>query len=148
MGLDMYLDREIYIGNEFKKPEEQVDIKVFGVNKAKVVSITERVGSWRKANAIHAWFVTNVQDGYDKCQRRYYVEVEKLKELLGLVESVLADHSLAEEKLPTQSGFFFGCVDYDEHYFKNLEDTKNILNDAIADRIGNHTESFYYYASW
>lgn len=31
-------------------------------------SIAEDVGYWRKANAIHAWFVKNVQGGVDNCQ--------------------------------------------------------------------------------
>jgi len=101
---------------------------------------------WRKANAIHHWFVENVQDGKDECQRSY-VSVEQLQELLELVEEVLTDHSLAEEKLPCVGGFFFGGTDYDEYYFKDLQDTKQILNDAIANSIANGGE-FYYQASW
>ena len=26
-----------------------------------------QIASWRKANAIHKWFVDNVQDGVDDC---------------------------------------------------------------------------------
>jgi hypothetical protein len=151
MGLDMYLDKENYVKNwNFQKPEEQHEITikkggkpVENIDPAKVKFIVEEVGYWRKANTIHNWFVDNVQGGKDECQRSY-VEREQLRELLELVEKVLKDHSLAPELLPTQSGFFFGSTDYDEWYFKDLEDTKGILEKALADENGD----YYYHASW
>lgn len=44
--------------------------------------------------------------------------------------------------LPTRDGFFFGGTEYDEYYFKDLEDTKDILERAIAD--GGH----FRYGCW
>ena len=44
MGLDMYLSGKNSDGS------------------------TTEVAYWRKANAIHRWFVNNVQDGIDECQ--------------------------------------------------------------------------------
>ena len=38
---------------------------------------------WRKANAIHKWFVENVQEGVDDCGE-YEVTVEQLTELRDL----------------------------------------------------------------
>ena len=152
MGLDMYLDKENYVKNwDHQKPEERHEITVKkggkvveGIDPAKIKFIVEEVGYWRKANAIHAWFVENVQDGKDECQRSY-VGREQLAELRKIVESVLADHSLAAKLLPSKSGFFFGSTDYDEWYFKDLEDTKKILTD-ILNEVG--YGNYYYHASW
>ena len=143
MGLDMYLDREIYIGNDYKEEKDQVVIDVPGVNQSKVSAIIEHVGYWRKANAVHKWFVDNVQNGTDDCGR-YYVSQENLKDLLELVNKVLNDKSLAGEALPSESGFFFGSTDLDEWYFEGLEDTKKIIEDALKD----DNFSYYYHSSW
>jgi hypothetical protein len=103
----------------------------------------EKVGQWRKANAIHKWFVENVQSGDDNCAY-YYVDQSQLKNLLDLVEMVLADHSKAEDLLPTAIGFFFGDTGYDESYFENLEETRQILNAALRD----DTAEYQYHSSW
>ena len=39
------------------------------------------MGYWRKANAVHNWFVDNVQDGNDGC-KHYWVSKEDLQKLL------------------------------------------------------------------
>jgi len=94
MGLDMYLEKDIYVGANFKHREVKGIIqleaggKPLNINLEKVTSITEQVAYWRKANAIHAWFVENVQDGVDECQRTY-VSREDLEELLDVVTRVL-----------------------------------------------------------
>jgi len=152
MGLDMYLDKETYVKNwNFQKPEEKHEITikkggevVKNIDPTKIKDIIEEVGYWRKANAIHKWFVDNVQGGVDECQRSY-VSREKLKELSEVVNKILEDHSLAETLLPTQSGFFFGSTAYDEWYFKDLEETKEILTNALSD---GSEASFYYHSSW
>ena len=48
----------------------------------------------------------------------------------------------AEELLPCTSGFFFGGVEYDEWYFKDLEDTIAIINSL------NEEGDYYYKSSW
>jgi len=129
MGLDMYLDKVIFVGAEFdhRKVDAVVDIKIgdkiVKVNPSKISTIHERACYWRKANAIHKWFVDNVQGGDDNCGT-YWVSIEHLEHLLGIVNEVLEDHSKAEELLPTEGGFFFGDTAYDEWYFEGLEYTK------------------------
>ncbi len=148
MGLDMYLTKRVYVGAEYehRNVKGTIDISVEGkklpVNFNKVSEIIERAGYWRKANHIHAWFVKNVQDGKDDCGE-YYVSEENMQELLDTVNQVLANHDLAEELLPTQSGFFFGGTSYDEYYFSDLEDTKEILEEALKS-----SGDFYYHSSW
>ncbi len=142
MGLDMSLYKKHYVQIEERPALEITGVKNH-IDTSKVMFILEDFGYWRKANAIHSWFVTNVQDGDDNCGT-YYVSREQLAELLATVNDVLADHSKAPELLPTQSGFFFGSTDYDNFYFSDLEDTKNILTEALKD-----TEADYeYQSSW
>lgn len=95
MGLDMYLNKRTYIGAEYKHrevvmPNLKITIgdKVVNINPTKVSSIEERAGYWRKANAIHKWFVDNVQDGVDECQETE-VDKPKLAELLVLCRKVV-----------------------------------------------------------
>ena len=71
------------------------------------------VAYWRKANAIHKWFVDNCGGGEDECQQMW-VSAEKLELLIHTCSKILLDHSLAEKLLPTKDGFFFGGTEYDE----------------------------------
>ena len=149
MGLDVYLINKKYIGANYEhnkitgKIELFQDGKLININLDRVIYIEEEIGSWRKANAIHNWFVDNVQDGKDNCEY-HYVSDEKLEELLNIVNQILNDHDLAEELLPTQNGFFFGSTDYDEWYFEDLKDTKEILEKALKEEYGD----IYYLSSW
>jgi hypothetical protein len=67
-----------------------------------------------------------------------------LQELLDLCKIVQADHSKAEELLPSASGFFFGGTDYDEWYYNDIENTISVLEDALEDKNG----EYYYTSSW
>lgn len=177
MGLDMYLRRKTYIGNNYKEPEKQVKIDVPGITQEKVTYVEEEAGYWRKANHIHQWFVDNVQDGEDNCGD-YYVSKEQLQELLNTVNKVLdaselvdgtinagyslkpdgekiyhtqegkiiKDPTVAKELLPTQEGFFFGGTDYDEYYYENLLETKEMLEEIIAREPDEG--DYYYHSSW
>lgn len=104
-----------------------------------------QVGYWRKANQVHKYFVDKCAGGKDECQDTY-VERDHLEDLLWRCETVMKDHSRAEELLPAQSGFFFGSTEYDEWYYQDLEHTipllKKILKDAPKEW------EFEYRASW
>lgn len=126
MGLDMYLTAR-RSGMETVEEEEQ------------------EVGYWRKANAIHGWFVENVQDGQDNCND-YDVTREQLVELLYAVNTVLSDLSKAKVLLPARQGFFFGSYDYDDWYIENLNDTVKIIDKALSLMDEGWTVS--YYSSW
>lgn len=58
---------------------------------------------------------------------------------------VLADPAVAQELLPTASGFFFGGSEYDSYYYDDLKSTV-----AQIDRVLGMPEDFYfeYRASW
>jgi hypothetical protein len=95
------------------------------------LSVSVQAMYWRKVNAIHGWFVRNVQDGEDDCGS-YEVSREQLAELRTACERVLSDHSLAEELLPPTEGFFFGAYELDEWFFVSLEETKKALDKILS----------------
>jgi hypothetical protein len=158
MGLDMYFTASRSLSN-WVDDEKELKTKISKVTEDlfdwEVQEVRYQVGYWRKANAIHNWFVENVQDGEDDC-KLYYVGEESIKELFDTVCQVLEDHSKAEELLPPQSGFFFGSTEINEDYFQDLEHTKEIL-EPIVQSFKEHEEGksntihryeFYYQSSW
>ena len=50
--------------------------------------IFEQVGYWRKANAVHKWFVDNVQDGRDDGEE-YELDFRQLEELKEICLDIL-----------------------------------------------------------
>lgn len=175
MGLDMYLAKKRYIGNKYRKPEEQVKVEGAGIKQERVTEITEDVAYWRKANAIHKWFVDNVQHGVDDCGH-HPVSREQLKSLSKLCQTVLASSHLVEGKvmngkryengqwvaimedgktvenadsakllLPTTEGFFFGGTDYDEWYIDSLQKTVEQIEAVLAE---DDTDDYEYQSSW
>lgn len=74
---------------------------------------------FRKVNFLFAYF-----ENAGKMIDQYYAFVDKedVEDIISRCERVLADHSLATELLPTQSGFFFGSTDYDDYYFEDVKD--------------------------
>jgi len=137
----MYLTAKKYLYSDERKDKVQ---ELFSEIKCKVTTIEFELIYWRKANAIHKWFVDNVQEGNDDC-KNYYVADEQLRKLLNLIEKVLKNRELAGELLPTQKGFFFGGEEYDEYYWGELERTQKELNNLL---ISGMEESFYYQSSW
>lgn len=97
MGLDMYLTKRTYVKNwEHMAPDERHEIIVrrggkerTDIKPERISEIVEDVAYWRKANAIHKWFVEWVQDGEDNCGE-YLVTVEQLSTLVSLCKQVLA----------------------------------------------------------
>ena len=99
------------------------------------------VAYWRKANAIHGWFVDNIQDGVDD-QNEYYVSKEKLEELLNLCKKInemivlnekggVKNIGEIEELLPVCEGFFFGDYSYSSWYVDDIKDTIEQLTKVL-----------------
>lgn len=148
MGLDMNLVAKRYL-SEYNPGDAELRQGImdlnFGVGYLEPTEVSFRVMYWRKANAIHRWFVNNIQVGVDNCAE-YYVSKEDLIALRDICVEVLADNTKAETLLPTQTGFFFGNPEFDEWYFKDLQYTVNCLNklfDMDTDNL-----DFYYSSSW
>ena len=160
MGLDQYLSAKKYLSpaersglesnEQFQGVLKTVGAETYVRTDYPSAEVTVSVGYWRKANAIHQWFVDNCQGGIDDC-RSVPVGREQLDELKKICESVTMDKGLldtdetAREMLPTQSGFFFGGTDYDEHYYKDLINTIEIVKACLE----MPTEwEFTYQSSW
>jgi hypothetical protein len=189
MGLDMYLSKRHYVQNwEHNGPEKQhkITVEIGGkkhphINTSKITYIIEQCAYWRKANAIHDWFVQNCQNGNDECQESP-VSIEQLQELYDACVLVrdnsklkpaklkngytigkdgekvydyidgqtIEDPSVAQDLLPSASGFFFGSTDYDEYYLQDINSTIEMLKPEIEAKYekGFYKPEYYYRASW
>ncbi len=178
----MYLTKKTDVKKwEFKKPEEQYTVVITkgngcsNIKEDRIVSIVEDVAYWRKANAIHNWFVENVQQNEDDCEEYALIE-EDMIALRDLCRQVLAasklipgkvstgytfdgdkkvhsfkdgqvieDSSVAEELLPTAGGFFFGQTSYDEDYYEDIRYTEETLTKLLEE---GGEGCYYYQSSW
>jgi hypothetical protein len=153
MGLDMYLYKKHYVKNwdwmadhekhtiSIKKGKKKLD----HIKPERISHVVELVGEWRKFNALHKWFVDNVQEGVDDC-RETYVDESDLKMLLETLNYVLDNKDTAEDILPTAQGFFFGNDEMDNNYWNNIKFTIIWLKDLLEE--DNKGASFYYRSSW
>ena len=154
MGLDMYFSAKKYMSKYFDKADVERIEKIndiFGVTGIEdedygAQEVIFRVAYWRKANAIHKWFVDNCQDGRDECQETW-VSREQMQQLIDLCKEVLADRNKADQLLPTAQGFFFGGTTYDEWYERDLEYTVERFEKILADPAFAKSD-FYYQSSW
>jgi len=148
VGLDMYLMGKKYVSEYTDKENyEKINSIDVGQKDYKINHIVVEVMYWRKANAIHDWFVREVQAGVDECQESP-VSASKLKELRDLCREVMADKKKANLILPTKSGFFFGDTSYDEWYFMHIENTEKQLTEILEDKNFLNIWEFYYQSSW
>lgn len=126
MGLDMYLDK--IVKNKSEEGEKELMY-------------------WRKANAIHRWFVENVQGGEDNCEP-HLVTLKQLRELRTICYDILATPNAASELLPTQSGFFFGPTEYDEYYYHDLKVTAKALDEFFEELKEGEEPIVIYRSCW
>ena len=132
---------------EDAKLRELVSAIDFGFS-GEVEQISFEAMYWRKANAIHRWFVNKIQDGVDNCAE-YSVDTETLAELRDICKQVLIDPSKADVLLPTQSGFFFGSTEVDEWYLEQLKYTVERLTEILElPEVKTCKINFYYSSSW
>lgn len=121
------------------------------------------VAYWRKANAVHDWFVTNVQFGEDDCGY-YPVQLSQLGQLRDTIDGVLGDFDTnrvdvndpdfvvpndlrvrALDALPPKDGFFFGGQEVDAWYLRDLVYTKSVVDEVLNTiRYG----QYIYHSSW
>lgn len=186
MGLDMYLQKHSYVKNweHMDKSElHTVTVKLGGKNrpdiKPKRVSyVIEEIAYWRKFNALHGWFVTNLANQVDDC-KEIYVSEENLKELHELlmkvqetlnnaktvetvhkdwngndytVESFDCENELNELGFVPTEGFFFGGQNIDSYFKNNVDNTVKVFEEILAEIEENKknglSSEYYYRASW
>ena len=163
MGLDMYLYRREYVGGWNWKDEDSKErdlyntvMEHFGLDRVESsphVNIDICVAYWRKANAIHGWFVRECGGGVDECQD-IYVSREQLVTLRDKADAMLRVPANFRENVAEKSGlqptggFFFGSYDYDEWYIEDMKNTVTQLDKVLAAFPEDSWGSFIYKASW
>ena len=147
MGLDMYLSGKKYISewNDADTVLAESLKNTVGKTPGRVKYLVTEAGYWRKANAIHAWFVKHVQGGKDECVE-HSVSRAQLQELMETCLKVQDDNTLASELLPRGDGFFFGGASYDEYYFKDIDNTVKQLTPLLMEKWADW--DFAYQSSW
>ena len=156
MGLDMYLYRKEYVSTfawtQDEKAVKEANLHSVIANHFNVdpnmggIYVDYCVAYWRKANAIHGWFV-NLDGGRDECQP-INVSLDQLKELRDLANSVVLTPAMAGDILPPQEGFFFGSSDIDEWYISDMKNTVDMLDKIISSVSPEDYPTFFYQASW
>lgn len=160
IGLDMYLENHVYIsGWGHSSSEEQkayealltlTEMQEFATDSSPGAYVHINIAYWRKANAIHGWFVNNVQDGKDECQESYVTRDQILELRQACTEALHAynhgDKERCMELLPPTPGFFFGAYDLDDYYKQDLKDTIEQLDRVL--KIPDKKWSVHYRASW
>ena len=173
MGLDMYLrQREYYSSHTFMREEDKEKfnrlaecVKATPTAESPSITVDTTVAYWRKANAIHGWFVRELADGVDHCQE---IEVSRgqLQSLLAQCKAVKATMDRGKEAsgkltipeednpIPPTAGFFFGNTDDAEYYYEDLVDTIKKLETVLEntepkpDAEPWDMPTFIYQASW
>lgn len=108
--------------------------------------IMQQVADWRKANAIHQWFVENVQDGEDDCRFHREVTEDDLEELLDICKTVLQSCVLVDGKLKN------GKYIENGKWVTNYIDGKVVENTSTAEELLPTQGGFFFgdtdYTEW
>jgi hypothetical protein len=155
MGLDMFLTARTSISNWTHSKPEQHDLYqnvVSGLalgaddldGDFPIIRVEVPVAYWRKAHQIHDWFVENNQDGVDNCGE-YYVSRVSLEALHLLCNQVLEKPELAPEILPL--GYSPAVDNYDEWYFDQITNTRDMLR-KVLDNFKFNEYDLFYSSSW
>lgn len=148
MGLDMYLTRKFYVQNwDHMSDAEKHTITILKGGEPSAIPVdricyieTEEI-YWRKANAIHNWFVQNVQDGVDECQTSY-VSRETLQELLDQVTLVLESSEVVDG--PVANGATVEKVDGEVVAIPNIGRGKVLKDTAVAEEVLPTSRGFFF----
>ena len=149
MGLDMYLESEAYVSKYFgpDASEEQRVARLGTVlelcdelhlpvedRELGGISICTHAGYWRKANAIHAWFVRECQNGVDECQRTY-VELDKLEELREACTKIIESAKVNDAE-PTHVGdIWHKGEDGEVVHTPVVEGVQHLLDTSLAEEL-------------
>jgi hypothetical protein len=109
----------------------------------------EKLGTLRKANAIHAFVEDNCYTGDGDMNCEYIpMKVEDLENLLDRCIEVINNPSEGPNLLPTRGGFFFGSTEYDEYYLEDIQSTADIVAKILSQKEDGYLPHPVYYHSW
>lgn len=151
MGLDMYLSRELYLGDDDdvqkiivkKKTHKGETTKVF--ERPQGATLTQEVAYWRKTNMVHRYLTDPNNSGIfcvdGDMRTEFDVEVlrdlrhqcQKVLKVAGLKDDVIVNADKVADLLPTKSGYFFGSISYDKGYLEAVKYTVEQLDRVLAE---------------
>lgn len=102
--------------------------------------IYEQVAYWRKANAVHKWFVDHVQDGEDDCEYHKEVTKKDLIELRDICREILENAVLVNGKV--KNGYKIGK---NGEEIPNWQDGKYVANPEVCAKLP--TESGFFFGN-
>jgi hypothetical protein len=112
------------------------------------IRVKVQIAYWRKANAIHNWFVRTIGNGVDDCEE-IDVSTAALQHLYDLCKKQSRNPTkpLPGDPLAPTAGFFFGSTERDDGYVSDLADTVRQI-EGILDNPDLADANFTYRASW
>lgn len=124
--------------------------KMTNVNEVNSTGASAEFAYWRKFNALHGYFVRyyNVEN----CEELILTKemVADLKErVINITSSEFSEDAerIAEKNLPIMVGPFFGSYDYDDFYYRNIYQLRDILT-SLEVLIESNDLRFAYIASF
>ena len=168
MGLDMYIYKfkkpidlssqsAISLFKDLNNVEQINDRKLKDfiidyvyVDEEEEMHLCQRVAYWRKANMVHKFLYDSREDKTLSDYMSIPISINTLGELLGICKEIVYRYSqnntkgilYAKEKLPTQKGFFFGSIEYDDGYFSDIEITISQI-ESLLQNMQLDEELFY-----
>lgn len=157
----MYLHKKNYVGNKYRGKDQIVRVVVpknqkgvtFPIKKGGIISkriseIVEEVAYWRKANAIHKWFIDNCGEGEDRNDGAgMYVSKEQLEQLRDVCAEVLKVAIVKKGKITDGYSFKDGVktpILVDGKFIENAEEVAELLPTESGFFFGNTEYNEYY----
>lgn len=146
MGLDMYLKAEKYLSPRYGEEGDAEKHKTIrglfpeikDTGNLDSIEVNFEVGYWRKANAIHKWFIDNCAEGTDDC-KEVYVERSDLENLLALCQDVIAKVQVEDGKV--HNGTTWSKENGKEEIY---EDGKVVVNTEVAKELLPTNDGFFF----
>lgn len=144
MGLDIYFFLR-------KKTISSSDDKRLKTQDIENSQNLKKCAYFRKVNFLIPHF--NYKDKDNNTYNCEYVKIDKkqIRHLITKCKKILSQyekkHTIDENILPTQTGFFFGSDMYDEEYIEKVNNVLNTFNDIYA-MIDEEYYDILMYCSW
>ena len=103
------------------------------------IEVKTNVAYWRKANAIHSWFVNNVQNGKDDCEE-YEVSEGQLHELYDICKDIITKADGLKLSIPKKYWDKDWYKDMDKEIFFNSKNLKKMFKSGIFNYVFDNRE--------
>lgn len=104
------------------------------------VKLNDGIAYWRKANAVHKWFVDNIQDGVDDCNYHREVTQQDLEALRDACKEILEKCVLVKGKV--QNGWKWD--DKKNKEIPNYQDGMLVANPDVCEKILPSCDGFFF----